>query len=108
MITLREQLKTFVGDDLSLVEHYSLGVPSDKYDPWTEKVSLQGTNLEEQAEILDRRFDDGYGGTNGPSVLIYTKDEVIFSVCYDGAEWLASLPRNPPNETFVPEFHGGG
>jgi hypothetical protein len=44
---------------------------------------------------LDVTFDDGYGGSEGPSVLIWTEQRVYFPVTYDGSEWLGSAPRNP-------------
>ena len=47
---------------------------------------------------LDVRFDSGYGGSDGPHVLIWTEERVYFPVTYDGAEWLGSAPRNPQPE----------
>lgn len=47
---------------------------------------------------LDVEFDDGYGGSNGPAVLVWTETHVYFPVVYDGAEWLDSAPRNPTTE----------
>lgn len=44
---------------------------------------------------LDVEFDDGYGGSEGPEVLIWTESRVYFPVVYDGAEWLGSAPRDP-------------
>lgn len=49
-------------------------------------------------DALEVRFDDGYGGPEGPQVLIWTETHVYFPVCYDGAEWLGSAPRNPVGE----------
>jgi hypothetical protein len=47
---------------------------------------------------LDVEFDDGYGGSEGPDVLIWTETRVYFPVVYDGSEWLSSAPRNPQTE----------
>lgn len=55
--------------------------------------------------VLDVEFDDGYGGSCGPPVLIWTEDRVYFPVVYDGAEWMSSAPRNPTAEG---QFHVGG
>ncbi len=44
---------------------------------------------------LDVTFDDGYGGMEGPGILIWTETRVYFPVVYDGSEWLGSAPRNP-------------
>ena len=44
---------------------------------------------------FDVKFDSGYGGTDGPSVLAWTEMRVYFPAQYDGAEWMGSAPRNP-------------
>jgi hypothetical protein len=44
---------------------------------------------------FDVEFDGGYGGPEGPEVLAWTDQWVYFPVCYDGAEWIGSAPRNP-------------
>lgn len=56
-------------------------------------------------ETFDVEFDGGWGSSNGPAVLAWTESHVYFPVVYDGAEWIASAPRNP-----VPEGqrHVGG
>ena len=46
-------------------------------------------------EALDVEFDAGYGGTDGPPVLIWTEQRVYFPDSYDGSEWIGSAPRNP-------------
>lgn len=59
--------------------------------------------------VLDREFSDGYGGTNSPSLVAWAAYYVIFSVCYDGAEWLNYVPRRPNAETdYSAQHHGGG
>ena len=44
---------------------------------------------------LDREFDHGYGGPDGPPFTLWTKHRVYFPLCYDGAESVGSCPRNP-------------
>jgi hypothetical protein len=44
---------------------------------------------------LDVIFHEDFGGSEGPSVLIWTEQRVYFPVTYDGSEWLGSAPRNP-------------
>jgi hypothetical protein len=56
-------------------------------------------------DALDIPFDPGYGGSEGPDVLIWTERRVYFPVVYDGSEWLASAPRNPQAEG---QSHVGG
>lgn len=48
--------------------------------------------------VLDVQFDNGYGCVEGPSFTVWTEHRVIFPVCYDGSEWVVSVPRNPNDE----------
>jgi hypothetical protein len=50
--------------------------------------------------------DTGYGSTEGPELLAHTKDWVYFWGCYDGAQWVQSVPRNPTGKAIHPV--GGG
>lgn len=54
---------------------------------------------------FDIKFDDGYGGTEGPDVLAWTDTFVYFPVCYDGAESIDRAPRNPRS---TGQTHVGG
>jgi hypothetical protein len=56
-------------------------------------------------DVLDVYFDDGFGGSDGPDVLIWTERNVYFPVVYDGSEWLESAPRNPQPDG---QSHVGG
>lgn len=56
--------------------------------------------------VLDVEFDAGYGGPEGSDVLVWSEQRVYFPACYDGAEWMASVPRNPQSEG--QEHVGGG
>ncbi len=47
---------------------------------------------------LDMKFDNGYGCPEGPVFTAWTQNRVVFPVCYDGAESVRSVPRNPTNE----------
>lgn len=49
-------------------------------------------------EVLDKEFDAGYGGPEGPEFLAWTTTHVWFPVVYDGAESVGSAPRNPVSE----------
>lgn len=57
-------------------------------------------------EQLDAQFDSGYGGTEGASFTVWTKNRVYFPACYDGKEWTASVARNPNGK--ATEHIGGG
>lgn len=54
---------------------------------------------------LDREFDDGFGGTEGAPFTAWSKNHVYFPICYDGSEWVGSVPRNPCD---VKSTHQGG
>jgi len=56
-------------------------------------------------EELDVQFYDGYGAPEGTPFFMWTANRVYFAVCYDGAESVASVPRNPCDE---PPSHVGG
>ncbi|QRY43157.1 hypothetical protein JVX93_21675 [Mycolicibacterium boenickei] len=45
--------------------------------------------------VLDVKFHNGYGSPEGPTFTAWTQNRVLFPVCYDGAEWVGSAPRNP-------------
>lgn len=45
-------------------------------------------------EELIRKFDDGYGGSQGTHFTAWGKKFVYFPVVYDGAEWVGRAPRN--------------
>lgn len=54
---------------------------------------------------LDRRFNDGYGGTAGRRFTVWTARSVYFPVCYDGSEWVGRMSRHTDGE---PTEHIGG
>lgn len=54
---------------------------------------------------LDAPFDTGYGGPEGCHFTVWTGTRVYFPACYDGSEWVASVPRFPNGEAVA---HVGG
>jgi len=46
-------------------------------------------------ELPERKFDDGYGGTNGEPCIAFSDRYVYINVQYDGAEWMEAIPRHP-------------
>lgn len=65
-------------------------------------VLISNTLSEEE---MDCKFDDGYGGEEGLEFTAWSKDWVYFPICYDGAEWVGSVPRHPNGEATP---HQGG
>lgn len=62
----------------------------DVGEKWADVESITLSDAE-----LDRKFDCGYGGPEGTPFTIWTKARVYFPVCYDGAEEVDSVSRNP-------------
>jgi hypothetical protein len=69
-------------------------------ESWDDVVSSTMTEKE-----MKRYFDAGYGGTKGVAFTVWTQDSVYFPVCYDGAESVGRVARNPDGK---PTEHQGG
>ena len=93
------------------------GVAEFREDPdgscWKEMISGEYETQRDSGDVVvtltkeeaESKFHIGYGGTNGRPFTAWTKDRVYFPVCYDGAEWVESVPRNFPGS--VTEHVGG-
>jgi hypothetical protein len=73
---------------------------TEQNDAW---VNVAGHTMSEKD--LDRRFSDGFGGSNGCAFTLWTHSRVYFPVVYDGAEWVGSVARHPCDE--ASKHHGG-
>ena len=49
-------------------------------------------------EELDKKFDAGFGGTEGEPFTAWGDKYVYFPIEYDGAESVGKAPRMPSNE----------
>lgn len=67
--------------------------------------SLDGAVCTLSEEELDVKFDAGYGGVEGKPFTVWTERFVYFPLCYDGAEGVACVSRNPNGQ---PTQHVGG
>jgi len=54
---------------------------------------------------MDKKFDSDFGDTEGCPFTVWTKNSVYFPICYDGAEWVGRVSRNPDG---IPTSHQGG
>lgn len=76
-----------------------------------ECMSKVGETLEDiesntmSEKQMVRKFDSGWGATNGKPFTIWTKNRVYFPACYDGSEWVSFVSRNPDGK---PTDHQGG
>lgn len=83
---------------------------------WRRQISERlESNGEQWADVvactlsaadLDRPFHDDYGACEGRPFTLWTRTRVYFPVCYDGAEWVRSVPRDPCDE--MTRHVGGG
>lgn len=97
--------KMFESLEPGLVEGWAARKPEQEYDvPTTE--TMEGKGKPNGQEWYERRFDAGHRLVNGWLFTIWTADRVYFPACYDGAEWIASVPRHPCAEAV--EHVGGG
>ena len=69
-------------------------------ETWKDIVEITLTAVQ-----LDKKFDAGFGGSEGEPFTAWTKNRVYFPAVYDGSEWADSVPRNPNGE---PTEHVGG
>ena len=68
--------------------------PGDDYMDGNQVIG-RAWDHPEAAKILDKRFDDDYGGCRGHSFILYTENYIYASGEYDGAEYVIRLPRHP-------------
>ena len=47
---------------------------------------------------MDKKFDRGFGDSEGKPFTAWTENRVYFPCTYDGYEWVDSVPRNPCDE----------
>lgn len=67
---------------------------------WADVVANTLTDAE-----MDVEFDCGFGEEEGKPFTLWTHSRVYFPACYDGKEWVASVPRHPNG---VSQGHIGG
>ena len=60
----------------------------------------------EDSKKYEETFYAGYGSPEGEPFIVWTERYVYFPICYDGAEWVESVPRNPMYG-YKPEHYGG-
>lgn len=75
-------------------------VMEDNGESWSD-IEVNTMTKEE----MDKEFDNGYGGTEGIPFTVWTARSVYFPACYDGAEWICRVSRNPDGN---PTEHIGG
>ena len=51
-----------------------------------------------ESDEMSRMFDDSYGLAEGCPFTLWTSSRIYFPAVYDGAEWVASVPRRPCTE----------
>ena len=99
---------------------YANAVPNYRHKIWKDKSDEELEEVKKKYPIMvhnipldasagkwdEIEFDDGIGGENGMSFVVYTQNWIYFSMTYNGKEWVASIPRHP-NSDWEPEHFGG-
>ena len=65
------------------------------------------TDRAEREELLNRKFDNGFGSSDGGHFVMWTKKHIYFPVGYDGSYSVHSIPRDPDSTLMPPELGGG-
>jgi len=75
---------------------------NDDLTCWREKIldvlkntgeALEDIHFEPHDINLDKKFDDGYGTSEGVPFVGIGDTYVYFPVVYDGCEWVGCVPR---------------
>ncbi len=72
------------------------------------RTCCESTGSSRFDQLPGRKFDAGYGGIEGPVILAFSEKYVYVKGVYDGAEWIAPVPRNPDAVTGELPVIGGG
>lgn len=76
-------------------------IQTNQDDPWedpeVELFEFQETN--KALELLDKEFDSGFGGENGPRFFVWFKEYVMGKSIYDGSEGTFLVPRDPQKDS---------
>ena len=70
-----------------------------------ERYGREFEEIDETTAWQYRLFYDGHGLEEGCPFTVWTRRRVYFPACYDGAEFVSSVPRNPVSK---PAIHVGG
>jgi hypothetical protein len=81
------------GDPTTWRQHFK-----EAFEETGEHLSDLVFSWRDGKEDLDRFFDCGFGGPAGTPFVAWSPGYVYFSYCYDGAEGIRFVPRNPTDE----------
>lgn len=107
MSTMREWLNkaNFDWSSATIILHTTSG----NNPGWAGKIESR-VEIQEGHDVLDKEFDDGYGGPECPRFIAYDNLNTYFPCQYDGATWLTVVARDPSyylkDETQTP-YPGG-
>ena len=72
-----------------------IGRKGDDYNSNEEGRLFRKKDINKALDILDFEFDSGYGGEEGYSIYVWTKNWIILKGTYDGSESYHKIPRKP-------------
>lgn len=99
---IQEYLKN-IGDSWDNIVAIWIEPEQDSYDKPGIKVSKDDA----AQRFVNEPPGSGYGGTEDSSFHIYTKENLLFMVEYDGSEWITNIPLNPEKPRTVSHVGGG-
>lgn len=104
MITMREWFAAFTEKTGERPTHVVFGSECGWNVKWEGVAEGDVIAFDDVPDaILDRQFDDGYGGNETPNLCAWSPSWVIFSSDYDGSEDLNWVPRSPlPHQPIRP------
>jgi len=95
---------------ISILKSYG-DEPHEIVSVWiSQGYGNQGKRLEKSEWydfFVNQPDGSGYGGEECTAFHLYSKNAILFMGCYDGAEWVESIPRKITKSREV-EHVGGG
>lgn len=73
-------------------------------------VGGENQYIDQKNSILDKKFDDGYGGNGGPEFIAEDRHNIYVWGVYDGAEWVEVIHKRIKQylkEDALPRIGGG-
>ena len=83
---------------------------NDYAEQWGEScedITFIWGKLDDELNPLTIEFDDDFGGTEGIPFRGYSETRIYFPICYDGSEWVGSVPVSVYSTDEKPRHFGG-
>ena len=107
MTTAQEQLRDAVENNGEKVEDLLICFYEGPVDYSYDGPPIPITECSFE-ELPTRKFNPGYGGVEGETVIAFSERYVYIKGCYDGQEWMEAIPRHPEVVSNGIPIVGGG